>query len=72
MNDYFVEKLVEARLAEARARSARLALLSSLRADGAGLVVRARRMLRRSGRWIAQGARPGGGARGQHRVSEVR
>jgi hypothetical protein len=52
MNVYVVGMIAEARLNEARAERARLALLESLEADRPGVVERAGAAFSRFGRWL--------------------
>jgi hypothetical protein len=52
LNCYAIEKLIEARLAELRAASARSALFESLRPKGHGARVALGEVLVRAGRWL--------------------
>ena len=52
MDTYVIERLVESRLAEARALSARYALISSLRSPRPSLLAVAGLTLIRVGRWL--------------------
>ncbi len=54
IDTYMLEWLVKARLAEARACSARYALLSSLRAERRSLVALVGLALIRAGRWVGR------------------
>ena len=67
VDSYVMERLVESRLAEARARSARYALLSSLRPPRPSVLAVAALALIRVGRWLG-GRRP---LRASNRTSEA-
>ncbi len=68
MNSYGMEKLVEARLAELRAASARAALFESLRPKGHGARAALGEALIRAGRWLL---RDGAVARGPARSNRA-